>query len=100
PHGAQADIQIEDLAQRDVERAEATADRRGEWTLDPDEVFAELRDRVFGQPITRVVEGLLAGEHLEPLDRATVLLRRSIEHELGCGPDVDAGAVAFDERDD
>ena len=34
------------------------------------------------------------------LDRAAVLLRRSIEHELGCGPDVDAGAVAFDERDD
>ena len=40
------------------------------------------------------------GEHLLPRDRLAVLGRGGVEHELRGGPDVDAGAVALDERDD
>src|SRR6202020_2379398 len=38
---AQADVKVEDLAQRHVERAEASADRRRERAFDPDQVLAE-----------------------------------------------------------
>ena len=47
-HGAQAHVEVEDLAQRDVERPDAAADRRGERALDPDEVLAEDVDRLLG----------------------------------------------------
>ena len=99
-HGPQADVEVEDLAQGDVERADAAADRRGERALDADEVLAEGVDRLVGQPVARLVERLLAGEHLLPRDRLAVLGRRRVEDQLGGGPDVDAGAVALDERDD
>ena len=99
-HRAQAHVQVEDLAQRDVERADAAADRRGERALDPDQVLLERLDGLVGQPVAGLVERLLAGEHLFPLDRLAVLLGRRVEHELRRGPDVDAGAVALDERDD
>jgi len=69
-HRTQAHVQIENLAQRDVERTEATTDRGGQRAFDTDEVFAEFGDRVFGQPVARFVEGLFTGQHLEPLDRA------------------------------
>ena len=36
-HRAQADVEIEHLAQRDVQRADAAADRRGERAFDADE---------------------------------------------------------------
>ena len=44
-HRPQAHVQVEDLAQRDVEAADAAADRRGERALDADEVLAERRRR-------------------------------------------------------
>jgi hypothetical protein len=70
-HRAQADVEVENLAQRDVERAEATADRRGEWSLDADQVGAEGLDGLLGEPVAGLVERLLAGQDLLPL--ATVL---------------------------
>ena len=50
-HGAQADVEVEHLAQGDVERADAAADGRGERALDADEVFLERLDGVVGQPV-------------------------------------------------
>ena len=44
-HRAQAHVEVEDLAQRDVQRADAAADRRGQRPLDPDQVLAERRRR-------------------------------------------------------
>ena len=38
-HGAQADIEIEHLAQRDIERADAAADGRGQRAFDADEII-------------------------------------------------------------
>ena len=37
-HRAQADVEVEDLAQRHVERADAATDRRGQRALDADQV--------------------------------------------------------------
>ena len=59
-HRAQAHVEVEDLAQRDVERADAAADRRGERALDPDQVLAERVDGLVGQPVAGRVERLLA----------------------------------------
>ena len=67
-HRPQADVEIEHLAQRDVERADAAADRRGERAFDADEIFLERLDGVVGQPVVELVLGGLAGEDLEPGD--------------------------------
>ena len=99
-HRAQADVEVEDLAQGHVERADAAADRRGERALDPDQVLAERLDRLVGQPVAGLVEGLLPGQHLLPGDLVAVLGGGGVEDELGGRPDVDAGAVALDEGDD
>ena len=40
-HRAQADVEIEQLAQRDVERTDTAADRRRQRSLDADQVFGE-----------------------------------------------------------
>ena len=40
-HWAQADIQVQLLAQRDVQAADAAAHRRGERAFDADELLAE-----------------------------------------------------------
>ena len=102
-HGPQADVEVEHLAQRDVERADAAADGRGQRAFDADQEFLERLDGVVGQPVVELVLGRLAGEHLEPGDLALAavgLLHRGIEHALAGGPDVRAGAVAADEGQD
>src|SRR5262249_8745932 len=43
-HRAQADIEIEGLAQSNVERPDPATDRRRQWTLDAHEVVLERRD--------------------------------------------------------
>ena len=44
-HRAQADVEVEDLAQGHVEGADAAADGRGQRALDADEVVAGRRRR-------------------------------------------------------
>ena len=56
-----------------------------------------------GSQVPCAVEGLLAGHDLDPRDlllAAVGLLDRGIEHALRRPPDVRAGAVPLDERDD
>ena len=67
-HRPHARIEIEHLAQRDVEAADAAADRRGQRTLDRDLVGADGLERVVRQPLAVLFLGLLAGRHLEPDD--------------------------------
>jgi len=69
-HGAEADVEVELLTERDVEGADAAAGRSGERPLDADEVVTEGGERRFGEPVARLLEGLLAGEDFEPLDLA------------------------------
>ncbi len=100
PHRPQAHVQVHDLAQRDVEAADAAADRRRQRPLDADEVVEERLDRLLREPVAGGVERLLTREHLFPVDRLPVLGRGGVEDELGGGPNVDACAVTLDERDD
>ena len=65
-HRAQADVEIEHLAQRDVERADAAADGRGERALDADQIFAGTPSTVSSGSQLLNLLGLLAGEHLQP----------------------------------
>ena len=102
-HRAQAHVEIEHLPQGDIERADAAADRRGQRAFDADQEFLEGLDRVVRQPVVELVLGRLAGIHLEPGDLALAavsLLHRGIEHALAGRPDVRAGAVAADEREE
>ena len=61
--GAQADVEVELLAQRHVQRADAAAHRGGQRTLDGDHVVLQDLQRFLGQPDIRTVDlgGLLAG---------------------------------------
>ena len=102
-HRPQADVQIEQLTQRDVERPDAAADRRRQRTLDADVVLAERLDRLVRQPGVELLEALFAGVDFLPRDlplAAVRFLDRGVEHAHAGAPDVGAGAVAFDERDD
>ena len=102
-HRPQAYVEVEHLAQRDVERADAAADWRGERSFDADQEFAEGLDGFVGQPGLPLVERLVAREHFHPRDLALAavdFLDRVVEDVLRRAPDVGAGAVAFDKRDD
>jgi hypothetical protein len=55
----------------------------GERTLDADEVLAERVERLVRQPVARLIERLLTGEHFVPHDAALAAVRlgdRGIEH--------------------
>ncbi len=64
-HRAQAHVEVEHLAQRDVERADAAADGRGERPLDADEVVRERVEGLVGQPAVELLERLLARVDLD-----------------------------------
>ncbi len=102
-HGPQAHIEIEQLAQRDVQRPDAAADRGRQRALDADVVGAERLDGVVGQPRVELLETFFAGKDLAPLHAALAAVRfryGRVEDTNARAPDVGAGAVAFDERDD
>ena len=102
-HRPHAGVQIELLPQRDVERAEPAADRRGERPLDRHEVALDGGEGLVRQPAVEPVLGLLAGQHLEPRDPPAAAVRpldRGVEHAPRGAPDVGPGAVTLDERND
>ncbi len=97
------DEQVEHLAQRHVQRADAAADRRRERTFDPHQIFSERVDGLVGQPVVELLEALLSGVDLHPRDLAFAAVRvlhSGVEHAHARAPDVGARSVAFDERDD
>ena len=102
---AQADVEVELLAQRDVERADAAADRRRQRALDRDHVLAHRLERLGRQPDVGAVDAgrLLAGVDLHPVDlllAAVSLGDCRVDHLQHHRRDVDAGAVAFDVGND
>ena len=101
--GADAGVEVEKLAQGHVEGADAAADRRGERPFDGDAEIAGGGHGVVGEPGGELAEGFFAGEDFKPADGALAavgFLYCAVEDALRGLPDVAAGTVAFDERDD
>mmetsp|Transcript_1099 Transcript_1099/g.1707 ORF Transcript_1099/g.1707 Transcript_1099/m.1707 type:complete len:442 (-) Transcript_1099:93-1418(-) len=104
-HGPQADVEIELLAQRDVQRADATAHRRRQRALDRDDIVLEHPQRLLRQPDLGAIDAraLVTGVDLHPVDLARTAVglgHRRVHHLEHDGRDVDAGAIAFDEGND
>ena len=104
-HRAQAHIQVEHLAQRDVQRAHAAGGRRGERTLDRDHVVLHCLHGFRGQPLVSTVhfDRFFTGKHFHPRDlllAAVCLGNCCVHHAAHRRGDVNAGAVAFDEGND
>ena len=103
--GAHAGVQVEFLAQRDVDGADAGADRGGQRALDAEQVLAEGVQGALGQPLVGAVhlQALLTGVDFHPLDlllAAVGDLDGGVEDADAGFPDVGAGAVALDEGND
>src|SRR5207237_9735197 len=100
PYGPDTRVEIEDLAQRDIERADPSPDGRRERALDRHPVLPDRLQRGFGEPTPGLAERLLAGEHLQPLDpppAARDLGEGGVEHAPRGPPGVRAGAVPLDD---
>jgi hypothetical protein len=93
------------LADGDVKRSHARRDRRGQRPLDADDEVAQGVQRLLRQVVLLAVEflRLLAGVDLHPGDLAPAavgLAHRHVDHPPHHRGDVDADAVALDERHD
>src|SRR5207248_11119696 len=102
-HRAHTGIQIEDLPQGDVQRADAAADRSRQRSLDGDAKGANGIHGIVRQPRFEFAESFFAGEDLVP-DYATpaaiAFIYGSIEDAPRSSPDIAAGAVSLDVRND
>jgi hypothetical protein len=97
----QTDEQVEQLPQRDVQRADSAANRRRQRSLDPDVVGAKRLDGLVRQPVVELLEALFAGVHLFPRDLplpAVCAVDRGVHHPHARAPDVRSGPISFDER--
>ena len=102
-HGPQADVEIEQLSQTDVQRCHPATDGRGQWPFDTDKKFRKCRHRFFVQPAFVLLEGLLTGINFHPVNfllAAIGFLHRGIEYLHRSAPNIAARAIAFDERND
>src|SRR5438093_4525194 len=100
---ADAGVEVKNLAQGDVERADPPADGGRQGTLDGDPMLADDVERLVREPIAVLIERFLTGQHFAPHDAALAagnLGNGVVEHLGGRAPDVGSGAVAFDEWDD
>ena len=103
-HGAHALVEVEFLAQRDVERADAAAHGRGHRAFDGYGILFQCVQGFLRQPNVVAVHfgGFLAGIHFHPVDffLATISLgNRRVDYVDHDGRDVHADAVALDEGD-
>ena len=101
--GAYAGIQVQNLPQGDVERANASTDRRGQGPLDGDEVLANGFEGIVREPLVESVFCLFPCEHLEPHDLPRIPVGMPdgmVEDMLRGGPYIRSYAVAFDEWND
>src|SRR5439155_11759403 len=100
---SQAHKQVEHLPQRNIERPNAAADRRGQRPFDPNEIPTERIDGGIRQPVVELFETLFARVdfHLGSLSRAVVrFVYCGVEHADARSPDVGTGSVALDEWND
>ena len=104
-HRTLTDVKIQHLSDRDVQRADTAADGGRHGTLDGDAKVAQRLEGFLGQPLVVPVdrERLFARIDLHPGDGATAtvaLCDRGVDYIDHDRRDVDADAVALDERND
>src|SRR5437879_2728663 len=102
-HRSQAHEKIEKLPQRNIQRTNTAAYRRGQRTFDSDQIFAERFYRIVWQPFIEFVFRCLASKDLKPCDflfPGVCLFNRSIEHTDTRRPNIWSGPVSADERND
>ena len=103
PHGTHAGVEIQDLAQGNVQRADAAAHWCGQRAFDSDAEVTDGVDGVIGEPVVEFGFGFLSGEDFVPGHSSFIPIRSlngSIEHTDGSLPDVAARPIAFDVRND
>lgn len=99
-HRTHAGIEIEDLAQSNVERANAASDGRCQRAFNGDTKFADGGDGVIREPVLKTSFGLLSGKNFVPNDGALAVIRLfdcGVEHTSGGFPDIATGTVALNE---
>src|SRR5258708_8730342 len=102
-HRTYAGVKIEYLPQCYVQRADATAHRRGQRTFNSDMEIPDRIDRLVGKPVAEFGKSLLACEHFKPVDfafTAICALHGSVKHAHGSGPNIAASALSFGVRND
>ena len=99
----EANEKIQQLPQRNVERANAATHGRGQRSFDSDQILAERFHRVVRQPFIELVLRCLTGENFEPRDflpAAICLFDCRIEHAHTRRPDIRPCPVSANERND
>ncbi len=99
-HRADAAIQVQHLAQSDIQAAKPAAYRGGQRTLDADQEFAQRVEGFFGHIVTIVNRGgFFPGINLHPENLAVApisLLDCRIPDSLAGGHDIVADTIPFD----
>jgi len=98
--GPEADVEVQGLAKRHVQRANAAAHGGGERPFNADQEFLERFDGVLRKPFSEAVVRRFACVDLEPSDSpgsSIGLFHRGIQDPLRGGPDIRPGAVASNE---
>ena len=95
-------VEVQRLADGDVQATDAATDRSSQWSFDAHEVFREAVQSFLRKPIARGLEGFFASEEFQPVDGAFALVSlcdRRVNDRFGGGPDIWTDAVTFNERD-
>ena len=98
-HRADAGIEVQNLAQGDVQGPKPPADGGGEGSFEGHPVFPQGRQGLHRQITAAQFEGLFPGQDFLPEDAPAVAVslgHRGVQHRAGGLPDIRAGAVAFD----
>ena len=99
---AKTEVEVHELSYGDVEASDAAADRCRKRAFYPYKHLPERLQRFFGEPLTGLVMGLAAGEHLDPLyfpPAPVGLAYGFIKYAHGRPPDIGPCTVADNERD-
>ena len=103
PYGANTGIEIEELAQADIQAAKTATDRGREWALNGQLEFTDSLQGLLRQIGSRQLIGFLARIDFHPGDlafAAITMLHRFIKEKLGGFPYVRPDSVPFDKTDD
>ncbi len=102
-HRTLANVQVQQLAERNIQRTDTAANGSCERAFDAHQKLAERFSCFIGQPALEHLKRLLARVHFHPMDLAFPairLLHRRIEHTHRSAPNVASRAIALNKRND